>query len=94
MKQHVAVPDDDPADYYRVMAVNAKGILTVSRAVSKAMAEQEPKQFTTLSGVHRSLGRGQIVNVTSAMSLAAVPRKVAYTASKHAALATTRAMCM
>lgn len=78
-------------DYDRVMAVNSRGILLCSRAVVKVMEKQEPKKFTTKSGATRDLGRGVIVNVASALSYAAVPGKVAYIASKHAALGLTKA---
>lgn len=90
--QYVPVPDDDPDDFERVQAINATGTLNVLRAVAKVMAAQEPRQFTTSSGTQRDLGRGAIVNVTSAASFAGIPAKVAYVTSKWAALGMTKTL--
>lgn len=78
-------------DYDRVLAVNTKGILLCSRAVIRVMEKQEPRTLKTRTGATRDLGRGSIVNVTSALSYAAVPGKVAYVTSKHASLGITKA---
>lgn len=86
------VPDDDPDDYERVQAVNATGLLNVSRAVAKVMTTQEPRHFTTVSGTQRNLGRGVIVNVASAAALVGIPGKVAYTSSKWASLGITKTL--
>lgn len=86
------MPDDDPDDYDRVQAVNATGLLNVARAVARVMATQEPRQFTTVRGSQRDLGRGVIVNVASAAAFVGIPGKVAYTSSKWASLGITKTM--
>ncbi|KAH7371736.1 hypothetical protein BKA66DRAFT_497652 [Pyrenochaeta sp. MPI-SDFR-AT-0127] len=88
---YVPVPDVDIADYDKVLAVNSRGILLCSQAAIAAMSKQDSRSFKTITGESRDLGRGAIVNVTSALSYAAVPGKVAYIASKHAALGITKA---
>ncbi|KAF2203324.1 NAD(P)-binding protein [Delitschia confertaspora ATCC 74209] len=88
---YVPIPDHDMEDYDKVLAVNTRGLLLCSTAVIKVMEKQEPRTFQTSSGITRDLGRGAIVNVTSALSYAAVPGKVAYIASKHASLGITKA---
>ncbi|KAF2243992.1 NAD(P)-binding protein [Trematosphaeria pertusa] len=87
---YAAIPDNDMDDYERVMATNARGMLLCSRAAVKVMEKQEPRTFATKLGATRDLGRGTIINVTSVLSYAAVPGKVAYIASKHAALGITK----
>lgn len=79
-------------DYDRVMNINAKGTLLVARAAIKVMEEQEPRIFDIPAGGTRDIGRGAIVNVTSAMSYAVIQGKVAYATSKHAALGITKAL--
>lgn len=79
-------------DYDTVMDVNAKGTLIIDRAVASVMITQERRNFTTSSGTQRDLGKGVIVNVTSAASFAGIPGKVQYCASKHAALGITRTL--
>ncbi|KAL8949408.1 MAG: hypothetical protein Q9222_004477 [Ikaeria aurantiellina] len=76
-------------EYDKVMDINAKGVLTCVRAVSKAMVSQEPRSVKTRSGT-RDIGRGSIVNLASACSYAALPGKVAYVASKHAVMGITK----
>ncbi|KAK4499680.1 hypothetical protein PRZ48_010198 [Zasmidium cellare] len=93
-EQYLPVPDDDPDDFDRVQNVNATGSLNVSRAVAKVMANQEPRQFTTISGTQRDLGRGVIVNVASAAAFVGIPSKVAYTASKWASLGITKTLAV
>ena len=90
--KYALVPDNDIDDFDRVMAVNTKGMLLVSNAVVKVLLKQEPRTFTTLHGVSRELSRGVIVIVTSAMSYAAMPGRIAYTTSKHAALGVTKSL--
>lgn len=86
------MPDDDPDDYDRVQAVNATGLLNVSRAVAKVMATQKPRQFTTVNGSQRKLGRGVIINVASAAAFVGISAKVAYTSSKWASLGITKTL--
>ena len=80
------------ADYDRVMGVNAKGMLLVANAVIRVMQKQEPRIFKLPAGGTREIGRGAIVNVTSAMSYAVIPGKIAYATSKHAALGITKSL--
>jgi NAD(P)-dependent dehydrogenase (short-subunit alcohol dehydrogenase family) len=89
-EKYTTVPDIDLDDYDRVMDVNARGMMLVSRAVTKAMLVQQPRTFTNMAGSTRELSRGVIVNVTSAMSYGVIPGKIAYATSKHAALGITK----
>lgn len=73
------------------MDINAKGTFLVSQAVSKVMRDQDPLEITLPRHGTRSLGRGSIVNVASAMSHGVVPSKLPYAVSKHALLGITRA---
>ena len=60
-----------------VMRVNARGVFLMSRAVMPAMLAQ---------------GSGSIVNVSSAIAVTGLARRVAYAASKGAVLALTKSM--
>lgn len=60
------------------------------RAVTKAMIEQEPKLYKGRTGKERTLGRGCIINLGSALSYAAGPGMMAYVASKNALLGITK----
>lgn len=60
------------------------------RAVTKAMSSQEPRTHKGRHGEERSLGRGCIVNLGSAMSYVAGPGMMAYAASKHALMGITK----
>ncbi|KAF2164457.1 hypothetical protein M409DRAFT_56719 [Zasmidium cellare ATCC 36951] len=92
--EYAPVPDDDPDDFDRVQRINATGLLNVSRAVAKVMEAQEPRQFTTVSGTQRDLGRGVIVNVASAAAFVGIPAKVGYVASKWASLGITKTLAV
>lgn len=70
--------------------MNAKGTMLCVRAVTKAMISQEPKVYKGRNGKERSLGRGCIVNIGSALSYAAGPGMMAYVSSKHALLGITK----
>ena len=61
----------------QVMRVNARGVFLVSRAVVPQMIAQ---------------GSGSIVNVSSAIAVTGLARRVSYAASKGAVLALTRSM--
>ena len=52
--------------------MNAKGVMTCTRAVSKVMLAQEPRSLKTRNGT-RDIGQGSIVNIGSANSYAALP---------------------
>ena len=71
------------------MNVNVKGVLICVRAMSKAMAAQEPRTVKGRNGT-RDIGRGSIVNVASANSYAGLPGKTAYVTSKHAVSGITK----
>ena len=89
-EKYTPVPDIDLDDFDRVMDINAKSMMLVARAVTKAMLTQQPRTFTTMTGNPRDLSRGVIVNVTSAMSYGVIPGKFAYATSRHAALGITK----
>lgn len=55
------------------------------------MQSQEPVSVDLGRHGHRDVGRGSIVNVSSAMALVAVPAKAPYTTSKHAVTGVTKA---
>ncbi|KAI1505252.1 NAD(P)-binding protein [Biscogniauxia marginata] len=81
----------DRIDY----CVNAfGGVFLVTRAVAKIMKSQEPVSIGLRRHGPRDVGRGAIVNVSSAMALIAVPAKVSYTTSKHAVIGVTKAAAM
>ena len=71
------------------MSVNVKGVLICVRAMSKAMAAQEPRTIKSRNGT-RDIGRGSIVNVASANSYVGLPAKTAYVTSKHAVSGITK----
>ncbi|PLB52307.1 oxidoreductase [Aspergillus steynii IBT 23096] len=76
-----------PDIFDQTMGINARGTMLVLRAVSAAMANQEPREHKNLrrEGT-RSLGRGSIVVVSSVNGLVAAPGMLPYTASKWAAI--------
>ena len=61
----------------RVLRVNARGVFLMSRAVAPAMIAQRS---------------GSIINMSSAIAVAGLARRVAYAASKGAVLALTKSM--
>src|SRR3954452_3949537 len=61
----------------RVMRVNARGVFLMSRAVAPAMIAQRS---------------GSIINMSSAVAVAGLARRVSYAASKGAVLALTKSM--
>ncbi|KAI1485516.1 NAD(P)-binding protein [Biscogniauxia mediterranea] len=86
--------ETDPDDYDRVLGINTKGVFLVTRAVAKIMKSQESVSVDLGRHGSRDVGRGAIVNVSSAMALVAVPGKTPYTTSKHAITGLTRAAAM
>ena len=76
-------------DFDKQISINVKGVMTCNRAVSKVMVSQSSRSVKTRNGT-RDIGRGSIINLGSANSYAAVPGKVAYTASKHAVMGITK----
>ncbi len=71
----VAIEESDPADFDRVLTVNARGVYLGMRAVLPHLYAQ---------------GSGTIVNTASQAGLEGVPRLSAYVASKHAVIGLTR----
>ena len=86
---YVPISDCSIEDFETVMSVNVKGVLICVRAMSKAMAAQEPRTIKSRNGT-RDIGRGSIVNVASANSYAGMPGKTAYVTSKHAVSGITK----
>lgn len=70
--------------------VTIKGAVLFVSATMRVMTEQQPRKYNGRYG-ERSLGKGSIVLLGSANSLAAAPGMVAYTAAKHALLGITKA---
>ena len=91
---YTPVPNNDMDDYDKVMDVNSRAFVLVSRAVVKIMKKQDPRTFNIPVGGTRELSRGVIVNVTSAMSYGVMPGKIAYATSKYAALGVTKSLNM
>ncbi|KAM0168511.1 hypothetical protein ACHAPF_010930 [Botrytis cinerea] len=82
--------DIDIDNFDETFAVNARGTMLCLRAVTKAMAAQEPRKVKGRHGDERSLGRGCIVNLGSGLSYGAGPGMMAYVASKHAVMGITK----
>ncbi|OTA66660.1 oxidoreductase [Hypoxylon sp. EC38] len=91
---YIPFDETDPDDYDRVLGINTKGMFLVMRAVGKVMKSQEPVSVDLGRHGSRDIGRGSIVNVSSAMALVAVPAKAPYTTSKHAITGLTKAAVM
>lgn len=70
--------------------ITIKGAVLFVSATMRVMTEQQPRKYNGRYG-ERSLGKGSIVLLGSANSLAAAPGMVAYTAAKHALLGITKA---
>jgi NAD(P)-dependent dehydrogenase (short-subunit alcohol dehydrogenase family) len=72
-----SVADNDDAEWHRVLDVNVLGLVRTSRAALPAL---------------RRSSAAAIVNIGSIAATAGLPQRAAYTASKGAVLALTRAM--
>jgi NAD(P)-dependent dehydrogenase (short-subunit alcohol dehydrogenase family) len=90
---HARVPihETADADFDRILNVNARGAYLVTKAVSAVMITQDPMTVSTKRYGVRTLSRGAIVNVASAMALGALPGKTPYVTSKHALMGITKA---
>lgn len=75
--------------FSKTLETNVKGTMLCVRAVSKAMASQEPLRYEGRHG-SRNLGRGSIVNLGSVASYCAAPGMMPYTVSKHAVIGLTK----
>lgn len=71
--------------FSKMVDVNIKGAVYFVRALTGAMAKQEPLSYTGRHGT-RSLGRGSIVLLGSTQSYIGAPGMISYTAGKHAIL--------
>ncbi|KAI0835632.1 NAD(P)-binding protein [Hypoxylon sp. FL0890] len=76
--------------FSKTVEINIKGTMLCVRAVSKAMAQQEPLTYTSRRWGTRSLGRGSIVNLGSASSYVASAGMLSYTTTKHAVIGLTK----
>ncbi|GAC1315943.1 MAG: SDR family oxidoreductase [Chloroflexota bacterium] len=76
-----SVLETDPADWNKLMAVNATGVFHGSRAAVDRMLQQEPKG-------------GVIVNIASVAGQIGVPRRFAYCATKGAVIAMTKQLAV
>jgi len=76
-----SVLDTDPAEWDRLFAVNAKGVFHGCRAGVGQMLRQTPRG-------------GVVINIASTAALIGLARRVAYSASKGAVLAMTRAIAV
>ncbi|KAF2868457.1 hypothetical protein BDV95DRAFT_579890 [Massariosphaeria phaeospora] len=86
---------DTPNDTFdQVHNVNVRGTFFVTKAVARVMAAQEPLTTTTKRFGPRTLSRGSIVIVASAIAFGAVPGKTSYCTSKHAVLGLARSSAM
>ena len=86
-----AITSNIKADIFsRTIDTNVRGTMLCVRAVSKAMAAQEPLSYESRRYGMRSLGRGSIVNLGSVNSYVAAPGMMPYTASKHAIIGITK----
>lgn len=68
----------------RLLDIHVKGTAACIRTVAAVMAKQEPQSYTNRTGHTRSLGRGSIVMLSSAMGYAALPARMPYVTAKHA----------
>lgn len=59
--------DASVKEFDKLAEINTRGTMLCVRAVSKAMAKQEPLMYQGRHG-QRSLGRGSIINITPVMS--------------------------
>ena len=73
----------------KIINTNLKGTMLTLRAVSGAMAKQEPRSHQGRKGP-RNLGRGSIVCLGSIASYAPPIGGMAYAASKHAVVGMCR----
>ena len=73
--------------FSKVSDTNIAGTVRFVRAVTGAMAQQEPLTFAgTSRHGSRSVGRGSIVLLGSTSSLIGAPGMISYTTAKHAVI--------
>jgi len=83
------IGDLDINEFDNLLNINMRGTMLCTRAVSKAMLAQEPREFQGRYG-SRSIGRGCIVNLGSGNSYVVIPGKTSYTTAKHAVIGITK----
>ncbi|TVY84114.1 2-(R)-hydroxypropyl-CoM dehydrogenase [Lachnellula suecica] len=88
-KSMAGIADIDINEFDNLLNVNMRGTMLCTRAVSKAMLAQDPREFQGRYG-SRSLGRGCIVNLGSGNSYVVIPGKTSYTTAKHAVIGITK----
>lgn len=71
------------------MNINAQGVMTCTRAITKLAMDQQTRSITTRNEM-RDIERRSLVNLGSANLYAALPGKVVYVASKHAMMGITK----
>ncbi|GKZ36122.1 hypothetical protein AbraIFM66950_007029 [Aspergillus brasiliensis] len=77
----------DVEAFDKLMTTNSRGSMMVLRAVTIAMARQEPRSYTSSrSNTTRSLGRGSVVVIASINGMISAPGMMPYTASKYATI--------
>lgn len=85
---------DLPRDVFdKVQSINVGGTFSVGQTALRYMREQEPQKIQ-VPGSTRDIGRGAIVNVSSAMGVLAMHKAGAYVASKHAIQGITKTMAL
>ncbi|ETS80725.1 hypothetical protein PFICI_08254 [Pestalotiopsis fici W106-1] len=82
-------PAVDLDAFSKISDTNIAGAVRFVRAVTAAMAQQEPLTYTGRHGT-RSLGRGSIVLLGSTNSLIGAPGMIGYTTAKHAVIGIMR----
>lgn len=86
-----AITPNLKTDFFsRAVEININGTMLCVRAVSNAMAQQEPLMYTSRRHGTRSLGRGSIVNLGSINSYIGAPGMLPYTTTKHAVIGITK----
>lgn len=75
--------------FNKTMETNITGTMLCVRAVTHAMAKQDPLNYVGRQGA-RSLGRGSIVNLGSVNAHVPAPGMLPYTTSKHAIIGITK----
>ncbi|KAL4798252.1 oxidoreductase [Aspergillus venezuelensis] len=82
----VKTADVDMDIFDKIHATNARGTMLVLRDVSRAMAQQAPRTYTSPrhKDAERSTGRGAIVVIASLAGLIAAPTMAPYASAKAA----------
>lgn len=84
------VSDFDLEEFQNITDVNLKGVLLCMKHTIRVMKKQEEKIGKDFLGAPRQLGRGSIVNISSASGLIGMPNQTPYVAAKHAVQGITK----